>query len=390
MKINNTSIRGVFLYSPDVEFEYGDFVVSGDSIYLCKPKGSQSIIGVEPSTDLVNYEAYLGGSTASLDYSLGYLAGDNKMGSDIYVSALYLQGILNSYLCGFSEKGIITDYIDLIDNEIKTTERYTPIIGSATEGAFDLILVAPELNNAYLKVSREFIDSDQSLGVVSTILGTAGGSGDIILRQYTYIDSTRDGNPIVRVQELVDPDQALVMYRYGVLSPDIYKIIESSDFKSSFYTTSNARDVINECLTYVSNKETEYKAKYNAMKGSFRYRSVTTFNNRSIIKAVVLNNSNTPGITFDQSDTDAKCLVTVITSEWIQQGEIRLKRNSSLTFDLFDIYHTSESQLSYYVNDECSIITSLPGADSSVMVQISSTRDKDAAIEDIYYRYKPE
>ena len=140
----------------------------------------------------------------------------------------------------------------------------------------------------------------------------------------------------------------------------------------------------------MSNKETEYKAKYNAMKGSFRYRSVTTFNNRSIIKAVVLNNSNTPGITFDRSDTDAKCLVTVITSEWIQQGEIRLKRNSSLTFDLFDIYHTSESQLSYYVNDECSIITSLPGADSSVMVQISSTRDKDAAIEDIYYRYKPE
>ena len=64
MIINNTHVQGIFLYSKDIEFEKGDFVVSGDCIYICTAENptnttNNTVSGIEPSTDLKNFNTYL-------------------------------------------------------------------------------------------------------------------------------------------------------------------------------------------------------------------------------------------------------------------------------------------------------------------------------------------
>lgn len=380
MKINNTSVRGIFLYSPDAEFEHGDFVVSGDTIYICNPsEGLDSVVGIDPSKDVINYKPYLGGSTATLDYSLGYLSNEVGANSDLYVSSLYLQGILNNYLSGFDEKGIIEDYLDLEDGKITTSERFVPIVGNNPQGIFDRILTNRDLNNAYLRISRSFIIGDQSLGAIAVILGE--GNTDIILRQYSYYDKSREGTPLVRVQELVDPDQCFVMYRYGVLS-ESYSITESSNFKNSFFTNDNINKVVDSCLTYVSNKEIEYKKKYESMKDSFRYKSVSDFVNSGGLHMITLSEKNLPGFDFSKN---GRCLLTVLVEELSNS----IRYSNSITFDLFDVYRLSSGdEIRYYISDDCVIISKNQNKEINLIV--SSTRDSNAKIKDIYYRYRAE
>ena len=380
MKINGTSVRGAFSYSPDVEYEYGDFVISGDSMYICRPNTpNQSVIGVDPKDDLTNYIPYLGGETASLDYSIGYLSGNEDSNLDLYVSSLYLQGIFNNYLNGFDEKGVISDFIDLDDNKITTSEKYIPLVGDNSQGIFDRLLSNRELNNAYLRISRKFISGDQSLGVIASILGDTEKTSDIIFRQYSYY-STEKGGLLVRVQELIDPDQAYVMYRYGVLSSS-YSIIESTNFKNSFYSEDNIEKIIDSCLTYVSNKEIEYKKKYESLKNGFRYKSIDEFASGGR-HMITLSSRNLPEFVFS---ADNRCLITVLVSE-ICNG---IKHNNSISFDLFDVYRLDDGdEINYYIDDNCLIIVKSQGEEINLIV--SSSRDSSASIEDIYYRYNYE
>ena len=38
MKINNTSVPGIYTYMPGIELECGDFVIYNNSIYICTEK----------------------------------------------------------------------------------------------------------------------------------------------------------------------------------------------------------------------------------------------------------------------------------------------------------------------------------------------------------------
>ena len=38
MILNNTHVQGLFLYSEETEYEKGDFVVYGNTIYICTAK----------------------------------------------------------------------------------------------------------------------------------------------------------------------------------------------------------------------------------------------------------------------------------------------------------------------------------------------------------------
>ena len=55
MIINKTNVRGIFLYSPDVTFEKGDFVVLDDLIYVCNSEST----GISPSSSTPNFSLYL-------------------------------------------------------------------------------------------------------------------------------------------------------------------------------------------------------------------------------------------------------------------------------------------------------------------------------------------
>ena len=365
MKINNTSVRGIYLYNPEVEFEYGDFVISGDSIYIAKPINGDSIFGVDPTTDTENYELYLNEKTASLDYSLGYLNGEAGSNSDMFVSSYYLQGILNNFLQGFDEKGVITDYIDLRDGVITTTERYFELVDGLQDlsSIFDKIVTSPNLNNAYLKVSRTLVASDNNLGLLAQVIGEGEGYY-VILRQYTYTESEKT----TRVQELVDPSQAYVMYRRVVLRPD-YSIQESSPFTNSFYTQQNVGVVVQKCINYLENINSEYRSKYDALAGSFRFREIEFEGDG---KSVMINPAD-----VGREDWSKSCIVTINTSEL--NGDSRL--NNSITFDLTE---EDEEAINYYITDNTFL--TVTRAEDVIVILANGPRNSNFKIINIYYR----
>ena len=65
MILNNTHVQGMFLYSEETEYEKGDFVVYGNTIYICTAKNptnktNNTVSGVIPEESSDNYSPYLG------------------------------------------------------------------------------------------------------------------------------------------------------------------------------------------------------------------------------------------------------------------------------------------------------------------------------------------
>lgn len=192
MKINGKSIKGIFLYSEDVEYEKGDFVIIDSMIYVSQ----KTAIGINPSTSSEYFLPYLAGETATADEII------SGNGGDKYISAVGLLGVLNNYYSGFNVKGEITNEItgdgdlilkDLLGNDVKlTTQHYLD--------PMETLIRCDEVNNGIFKVSRS-VSSLKSL--------VATGTRAVLLRQYTYEE---DGER-VRVQELVDEENGHMMYR---------------------------------------------------------------------------------------------------------------------------------------------------------------------------------
>ena len=90
MKINNESVRGFFLYSENAEYESGDFVVDGNTIYVCSPKDSLTVTGEKPSLSK-NFEVYLGEQMADVSEFVKF--SEEGIGSKKYVSLTALPAI---------------------------------------------------------------------------------------------------------------------------------------------------------------------------------------------------------------------------------------------------------------------------------------------------------
>ena len=276
MIINNTHVQGIFLYSPDVDYEKGDFVVSGDSIYICTASNPtdttrNTVSGVDPGTDTTgNYKMYPGDkiSTAQeyYDYvnnrltwnykntkeeveaaleeepgtliirgtvpdrqslpvinnsegdvykvgteSLGYEYAYIPYKIDKYISGNVLNQILQDSFFGVNEEGVITNYVYTnLDDEGNEVLEYS--IGGTLANIEDnkilnAIMKSPDLNNGMFNVSR-------ALTEISSYVNRNSTTSSVLVKQYTYLD-TSGGNKRIRIQELVDPSQGVVYYRWS-------------------------------------------------------------------------------------------------------------------------------------------------------------------------------
>ena len=164
MILNNTHIQGIFIYQPDIEYEKGDFVVSGNSIYICiagNPNtGSNTVIGIDPAKDTENYTIYLGGSIKNIEEYFSYIDNPSVEQDDKFIKANLLSQILNTYMVGFDEKGIITDYVyqDSVGKILLSDNLNKFVEGENNELILDRILKADDINNAIFKLSRELKD----------------------------------------------------------------------------------------------------------------------------------------------------------------------------------------------------------------------------------------
>ena len=223
MIVGNKSIPGIFLYSDDVEYETGDFIVKDSKIYICTPKQGNSIVGKDPAIDKENFSNYLGGNDPvtwedfknQFDNYTETITNDNKV-----VTGTSLSNILKKLVFGINSDSIIDESISPITvgiQNILTSHGYS---GNNPIDLIDYFILngdIPEFNNLTIRVSRDLL---------KTVLPSIGDSNNIesksvILRQYTYYeDVSIMGNEVnttknkIRIQEIIDHVLGVCFYRY--------------------------------------------------------------------------------------------------------------------------------------------------------------------------------
>ena len=264
MEINNKSIQGIFIYAEDINFERGDFVVEEDKIYICQADS----IGNLPSESPAYFKAYLSDNIATDGDFVKYAKG---IGDDKLINAKYLGKILNHYMSGFDEKGIISNTI--ISNGSNQFEIYiSDYFGNTTNiGAYseplDQVLISEDLNNAIFRVDKSAIKS-----LYGDIYQSANSW--VILRQYTYLKSEKTAlqdNVYIRVQELINNEEHDIMYRYAS-STDSYSSPtewESVTCNSSYVTK------INTIKNYYTNLIIQTNNEKNQIRNNFRFKKAT-------------------------------------------------------------------------------------------------------------------
>lgn len=363
MEINNKSVRGIYLYSKDVKFEAGDFVVSGTSMYICIADAMGKSV-----SDTNYYKIYLGENIATdLDFEK-FAAGTVE---DKFMSAFYLGKILNSYMSGFSEKGIVNSYIgadekiylkDYFGNESDTT------ITTSYKYPLDNLMATSSLNNAIFSVDRS---------VVEYIFGpTSGATSSIILRQITYFEKDSGNN--VRIQELVDTENGLIKYRYSNEDSDY----EPSSSWVSATVNQDFKSKVDEVMSYYYSKLIELEREKSYLKTNFRFKKI----NFEYINNIAFDSGTTNAVDISYGTTSSTIpytgtgsfIITICTK--YQENSVSsgstVWRNDSTTIDLVDV----ETELSY----------GIVGGKTLTIVKNKSTftfkTSGGSVISDIYYR----
>ena len=385
MIINNKHVQGIFLYSKDIEFEKDDFVVSGDCIYICTAENptntaNNTVSGIEPSTDPKNFKTYLGDKIVSLVEYYDYK--NNGTGEDKYVSSHVLCKILENLMFGVGDNGIITDYVLAdSDNNVSYSSNIETAINEVTDtlSPLDRVLRAKTLNNGLVRVSRNLVP--ELISALPNDLSGSYSSADInsvILKQYTYIDSSEITNSYFRVQELIDHVNGLVFYRYSKSSEELSSEVDWSTSKVSNWKCSSVNENFLENINRVYNWCIQERSSLDSLKaeliGNFKFKNISIPNKNS--KSIVLNaTSNLPTSTGNFDDTS-----TIITAV-IQEPKGRLYKNSSITIDLSDSY--GEYPITdYYISDSSSLKVIVSSKESVTL----SLTNPDGVFVNIYYR----
>lgn len=275
MIINNKHVQGIFIYSPDVEYEKGDFVVSGDSIYICTAANPTNpltftVIGIDPESDSTgNYKIYPGDKISTVqeyyDYvnnnlywnykdtkeeverALGVGAGglvilgnlnnrsdlpNTKKEGDVYrigtpstgyeyayvpyledkyISGNVLNQILQDAFFGVNEKGVVTNHVYAETDDNGVLHLDYSIGGTLASIEEGKIL------NAIMKspdLNNGMFNVARSLPEISGFIDLDSTIETVLVRQYTYADNSL-GNKRIRIQELVDPESSTVYYRWA-------------------------------------------------------------------------------------------------------------------------------------------------------------------------------
>jgi len=380
MLLNNSHVQGIFKYSDDIEFEKDDFVVEGNCIYICT--SSEPIKRKRPSKNPDYYTAYPGDKITTAEEYYNYL-NTRENGEDKYVSAYALCDILENMYFGFGDNGLITDHViynpaEGIDYSIRSVKE---VLRSYTPGILNRILQTENLNNGYVKISRNIKE-------VSDILqedynSETFESSVVILRQYTYLDSVRE-NTKFRIQELIDPEKNRIYFRFskGEIIDDITYFNSASPWKNIYSNDEETRNKLNTIEDYYRTKTLEIQDLYNRLKGKYCYRNVEISNPSSVISLI-------PGGTKDiksiESFTTKSCFLDVIIKSPVDGAE-NLYKNYSITIDTKDIVEAFNNTESYQLSDGI-ILTGIFYRDSNGYETIGLSVSPDTCvIKDIYYR----
>lgn len=263
MIINGAHIQGIFKYENNFSFERGDFVIYDGMIFICTAKNPtdpylQVVRGKIPTEDKINFNVYLGNKISSVTEYLDYVNSPDSS-EDKYITSHTLSGILNHYMFGFNERGVIKEYIQYNSSSgISLSPGLLEILSNdiSTDGILGEILRSPSLNNAVVMISSTLPEVYALDGDPSTDY--------ILLRQTTYTDEGE-----VRIQELINPVKGKIWWR----STTAGNWNSVTSWKSSFYS-----DQVKKELDYLHNyyqeKLTELEKIKLEMERVWRYESM--------------------------------------------------------------------------------------------------------------------
>ena len=223
MIINNTSTPGVFLYTPNVEYERGDFIIYEDSIYICTPKGKDTIIVSDTtnSPDLNNFTPYLNKDIASWEDFVEQFSSDVIV-NDKLVTSSTLSQVIKKLMFGIDSKGIISEYITKTKTGYNVSQRLSKLTSgkSGNVSMLDYLILEdtiPEFNNLAVRISRsEFLHLLPEIDDLTEYSELDKNS--VLLKQYTYYQtynsSSTSSDSRMRIQEVIDPINGVCLYRH--------------------------------------------------------------------------------------------------------------------------------------------------------------------------------
>lgn len=350
-----TSIRGFFLYSPSARYEEGDFVVYGNTIYVCSPKGEETYsIGEVPNSSK-NFYVYLGDQMADVSEFINF--SESGGGEKKYVSMSALPAILNNYMAGLTNSGIIGNTITYsdevgfkvdIENLDSTSEDYRDpytilaniMVSDINHGIFKVSRLLPEIKNYVY--SEEKPEEDYC-----------------ILKQYTYIDSN---GHTVRVQELIDHNDGFIFYRTAPLVEDWYSAedISQKEFKFATVHTKELQHKANNLFRVYSARLKGFETRLNDLQNNFRFSGITVTEQDE--KRLVIQDEDPEGSGYVPKLSEVGPItVTIFTETWRYNNSRVAYESNSLTID------PSYGDVDYYINDDLylSVDVSFEGVDES-------------------------
>ena len=280
MKINNISKTGLYSYTRDSVYEKNDFVIYNNTIYVCNPKDEYAEISGELPDESENFNIYLGDKSINLDEYINFL--DSSEGVDKYISTLMLKQVLNLYLLGPNEKGIIGNTISYKDGtlEVNITDSALTSISSNPKTIISDIMKHPDINHALLRVSRTLPELVSYIGSIpedNSLTATNTDKLSCILKQYTYL-SEETGNKI-RIQELIDPIYGLIYYRSADINSD--DVSNYTEFKCATVNTMSLKEKADQLFNLYNSRLEMLDSLETHLKSNFRFRRVDLGDNKS-------------------------------------------------------------------------------------------------------------
>lgn len=368
MKINKTSVTGLFMYTDDAKFEKNDFVIYGTTIYICKPKeGISEVIGEIPSTS-DNYIVYLGDQSTNITEYLNFLTtgeGENK-----YISVLTLQQVLNSFLLGLDGKGVIGDSISYSYDSGEEVFKCSIPGYKNPESIIADIMNDPNINHAILRVSRLLPEIVTYVGTPLNVNSeTTTDTLGCILRQYTYL-SENTGHTI-RVQELIDQVDGLIYYRSADI--DVDTVSSATNFRCATVNTEALKKKADNIFALYNSRIKILRSLEKHLKNNFRYRKVDILGKKTEIQIPDIG-ENLPEI-------------TVMITEYDSENMIRY--NSEISFSLSDT--TSDGIWPDYGVGKNHKVKVIVSSDNGVSLYLRTNSDQipnsnKVWISGVYYR----
>lgn len=366
MIINNKSIKGIYEFRSNLEFEPGDFVVYSGVLY----KVLQQSVNIYPDSSPENFEVYIGGNCISYeDYKAG------KASKDSVLSALSLNSVLSSYMSGFNESGLITNRITSDLRIISSNIADSDSISSYTS-PLDTIMCKSDLNNAIF-----YIDPNSE---VETIIPKVEGETGTryFLRQYTYIDtdSESSGDPsTVRIQELtkISDQDVVTLYRHILGSDGEFSISGGTTWINSNVNVSFRKELSQLRGYYLSEIE-KYREFQLAMSNNFRFKKLSIHSNSN---RVVLSYGRTGDLVVsDLTTDDVPITFTISTLDF--QGFLRVY---DITIEL-SVLIRAKTAVTYKVGcSDISLSVDFPDT-GNISFALSSSSGSNPIFQSCYYQ----